>query len=207
MQRLQAIAPESKGSHRRNEYEYIRHGTTTLMAASDVANGEVISHRLHTSRTEQDFLTFIKATVAQLPENDQVVLLADQLNTHQSESLVRWVAEKIGFTGDLGTKAYTGILKSMKTRKAFLENENHRIRFVYTPKHCSWLNPIENWFAKLQRHVIRNGNFSSLDALETKIESYINFYNRCLVKPLKWKFKGFIKNKELQNLTHQEIYS
>ncbi len=65
------------------------------------------------------------------------------------------------------------------------------------------LNPVENWFAKPQRHVIQNGNFSSVNALEKKIESYISFYNRCLIKPLKWKFKGFIKAKELKNLNYQ----
>jgi len=117
-----------------------------------------------------------------------------------SVSLVEWVAEQIDCKEELGTKAYKGILKSMKTRRAFLEDESHRIRFVYTPKHCSWLNPIENWFAKLQRHVVRNGNFSAVKSLENKIESYISFYNRCLLKPLKWKFKGFIKAKELKNL-------
>ena len=91
-------------------------------------------------------------------------------------------------------------MKNQTTRKAFLENPDHRVRFVFTPKHCSWLNPIENWFAKLQRHVIRNGNFSSVKELEQKIESYINFYNTCLAKPLKWKFKGFDKAKKLFNL-------
>ncbi len=45
---------------------------------------------------------------------------------------------------------------------AFLEKESHRIRFVFTPKHCSWFNPIENYFAKLQRHAITHGNFTSV---------------------------------------------
>lgn len=121
--------------------------------------------------------------------------------------MVRWIADRIGFTGDLGIKGRQGILKNIHTRKAFLEDESHRIRFVYTPKHCSWLNPIENWFAKLQRHVIRNENFSSLDALESKIDSYIRFYNQCLCKPVKWKFRGFIKAKELKNLNYQPISS
>ncbi len=198
---IEGIAPESKGFHRRKEFEYIRHGTIGLMAAVNVATGNIINHRLHPTRNEKDFLSFIETTVAYFPEQDEIVLMLDQLNTHQSESLVRWVASQIGFKGDLGTKGYKGILRNMKTRKAFLEDKSHRIRFVYTPKHCSWLNPIENWFAKLQRHVIRNGNFSSVDALKNKIESYISFYNRCLVKPLNWKFKGFIKAKELKNIT------
>lgn len=205
LERIEAIAPESKGSHRRRESEYIRHGTTTLMAAIDVAKGEVVNHQLRATRNEEDFLAFIKATVAKYPGEEQLILLADQLNTHLSVSLVEWIAAQTGFKEALGIKGYKGILKNMKTRKAFLEKEAHRIRFVYTPKHCSWLNPIENWFAKLQRHTIRNGNFSAVEVLENKIEGYIGFYNRCLVKPLKWKFAGFIKAKELKNINEHLI--
>ena len=200
LERIAAHQPMEKGKPRRIEYEYTRHGTTCLMAAIDVGRGKMISHRLHTTRKEEDFLIFIRQTVDQLPATGQIIFLADQLNTHQSESLVRWIAQRLDFEKDLGTKGYKGILKSMETRKQFLESPEHRIRFVFTPKHCSWLNPIENWFAKLQRHVIKHGNFSSVKELENKIESYIDFYNRCLIKPLKWKFKGFIKAQKLKCL-------
>ena len=122
--------------------------------------------------------------------------MSDQLNTHVSETLVRWIAECEGYDEGLGKKGREGILKNMVTRRRFLEKEEHRIRFVFTPKHCSWLNPIENWFAKLQRHVISNGNFSSVEELKIKIEAYVAFYNECLAKPLKWKFKGFDKDRE-----------
>ena len=118
-----------------------------------------------------------------------------------SETLVTYIAKLIDFEEDLGKKGYKGILKNMQSRKTFLENPNHRVRFAFTPKHCSWLNPIENWFAKLQRHIIKNGNFSSVKELEDKIKDYIDFYNRCLIKPLNWKFKGFFKNKPLHNFT------
>lgn len=191
--------PMQKGQPRRIEYEYTRHGTTCLMAALDVGKGNVLKHKLNPTRTEEDFLEFVEQTCEQLPKGDQIVFLADQLNTHQSESLVLWIAEQINYEGPLGKKGQYGILKNIESRKAFLERTEHRIRFVFTPKHCSWLNPIENWFSKLQRHVITYGNFSSVKELENKIENYIEFYNRCLIKPLKWKFKGFIKAQKLNH--------
>lgn len=198
LERIYAGQPMEQGKCRRIEYEYTRHGTTCLMAALDVGKGEVINHRLHPTRTEEDFLEFVQQTVGKLPQEDEIIFMADHLNTHLSASLVRWIAGQIGFDADLGTKNYKGILKNMESRKEFLENTEHRIRFVYTPKHCSWLNPIENWFSKLQRHVIKYGNFSSVKELENKIIAYIDFYNRCLIKPLKWKFNGFIKARKLK---------
>jgi len=79
----------------------------------------------------------------------------------------------------------------------FLENKSHRIRFQYTPKHCSWLNQIENWFGFLQRRVIKNGQFSSVEILENKINLFIKYYDKYLAKPMKWLFKG---EKYLQKL-------
>jgi len=198
IQALERIAgrPMKKGQPRRMDPEYIRHGTTCLIAAYEVAGGSIIHRRLHPTRTEEDFEAFIDAIVQALPEEDTIIFLLDQLNTHMSASLVELVAKKINFTGDLGKKESRGILNSMKSRKAFLENPQHRIRFVYTPKHCSWLNPIENWFSKLQRQVVTHGNFLSVKELEQKIDAYIRYYNRCLAKALKWKFQGFLSAAE-----------
>jgi hypothetical protein len=205
LQRTEARAPLSKGGHRRREFEYKRHGTTCLMAAFEVGKGHILTHRLHPTRTEKDFELFIRHTVELIPQEEQVILLADQLNTHISKSLVVFLAQQCGFQGDLGKKGRQGVLKNQASRRAFLEEETHRIRFVFTPKHCSWLNPVENWFAKLQRHVIENGNFSSVKELESKMVDYIKFYNRCLVKPLKWKFKGFAKASALANLNLEKL--
>lgn len=204
LQRHSDQAPKSKGGHKRLEFEYTRHGTTTLIAAINVENGKLIKQHLGQTRDEKDFADFTKTVIAGLPQMDKIVILSDQLNTHLSATLVEWIAQEEEYSScELGKKGQSGILKNIKTRMAFLENPNHRIRFVYTPKHCSWLNPIENWFAKLQRHVIRNGNFSSVNQLENKILTYGGFYNTCLAKPLKWKFKGFDKSEKLFNLNIQ----
>lgn len=175
----------------RMEYEYIRHGTTCLLASLDVGEGKVVNHELKDSRKEDDFLHFIRQTVAQYDTQKPIIILADHLNTHMSASLVEWLAKEIGFEQDLGKKESRGILKSMQSRKEFLEDPSHRIRFVFTPKHCSWLNPVENWFSKLQRQVIQRGSFFSKEILCQKIENYIHYYNQYLYKTLNWKFKGF----------------
>ena len=191
--------PMSEGKDKRRECEYNRNGTTTLIAGFEVGEGKLINHCLGPTRTEKDFLSFCQNTVALYDQGDEVIFLADQLNTHKSATLVEWIAKEIDFQQDLGVKGKKGILKSMETRKAFLETPTHRIRFVYTPKHCSWLNPIENWFGKLQRHIITKGNFDSVEDLNTKITAYIDYYNQSMIVPLKWKFKGFNKNKKLKN--------
>jgi transposase len=200
LERVEDRAPNSKGGGKRKEFEYIRNGIIGLMAAINVGKGNIVQQMLHPTHNEQDFATFIEMTVKVFPTEDEVVIIADQLNTHLSETLVRYVAKQINFNEELGIKGKKGILKNLESRKAFLENPDHRIRFAYTPKHCSWLNPIENWFAKLQRHIITNGSFSSVKELNDRIENYINYYNLCMVKPLKWKFKGFVKGEHLKNI-------
>ncbi len=194
LERKEGRAPLSKGGHNRREFEYTRNGTTCLMAAFDVGSARLTNAWLNPTRKEEDFERFVRETALIYPPGDEIIFLADNLNTHLSASLVRWVAKQTGFKWDLGKKGKAGILKNQETRSEFLERTEHRIRFVFTPKHCSWLNPVENWFAKLQAHVITHGNFSSVKELNEKILAYVKYYNQCLVKPFNWKFAGFKKN-------------
>lgn len=185
------------GRPHRSEFEYKRNGTICLLAAVDIATGQLSNYHLKANRKEKDFLLFIKQTVMKYPDEDRMILLVDQLNTHMSASLVEWIAQQVGYKEDLGKKGKRGILKNMETRRGFLENPKHRIRFVYTPKHCSWLNPIENWFSKLQRHVITRGNFHSVEDLISKIKAYVMYYNSHMSTIIHWKFTGFDKEKPL----------
>jgi len=183
--------PMEPGKVERIEYEYTRHGTTGLIASRDVVTGQVIAPLIQPTRTEEDFVEHLRKVIEQDPKASYLFIM-DQLNTHQSESLVRFVAQECEIDEEtLGKKGQKGILKSMKTRKTFLENENHRIRIVYTPKHCSWLNQIECWFSILTRRLLnKRSSFSSVKELEDRIQQFIDYYNEHLAKPFKWKFAG-----------------
>lgn len=178
------------GQVERQEFEYIRHGRLSLIVSWDVATGQVRVPYLAPTRNETDFAHHITDLIAQDPKAG-LILIVDQLNTHQSESLVRLVATQCQLSEDLGIKGKLGILESMASRAAFLSHPGHRIRFVYLPKHTSWLNQIECWFSILVRRLLRRGNFTSTDELKQQILKFIDYFNRTLANPFLWKFKGF----------------
>jgi len=180
----------------RREFNYVRHGTQVLTANLDLATGELMSETVAHTRTEADFADHIGRLIPSDPAA-QLVILCDQLNTHKSESLVRLIAQTIGDDQDLGEKGKCGILESMQTRQTYLSDHEHRIRFVYTPKHCSWLNPIEVWFSILDKHVLRRGNFISKEDLREKIQRYIPYYNQHFAKVWKW---SAVKTKQIETL-------
>ena len=173
----------------RVDNEYIRHGTKCLIGNFEVATGQVIAPTVGERRTEADFVAHIQQTV----ETDEAggwIFIVDNLNTHQSESLVRLIAQKCEIDNDLGKKGTSGILKSMATRAAFLQDVSHRIRFVYTPKHTSWLNQIELWFSILVRCLLKRASFSSKEDLKARILDFIDYFNQTMAKPFKWTYTG-----------------
>ena len=180
--------PVISGKSARVEFEYIRHGTRSLIGFFDVATGRVEKPYLNATRTADDFVEAVRALVETDPEASWT-FVCDGLNTHKSEQLVRFVAQQCGFQGDLGRKEKRGILKSQKSRTEFLHQKDHRIRFVYTPKHCSWMNQIEIWFSIINRRLLKRKSYASIEELESSILRIVKQYN-IMAKPFKWTYKG-----------------
>lgn len=189
LERLHPTLPMKPGIAERPEYEYLRHGTQCLIANFNVATGEVVAPSLGASRTEEDFAAHIAQTIATAPAAPWI-FITDQLNTHKSEALVRLVASACNIKEDVGEKEKRGVLKSMQTRAEFLSDTSHRIQFVYTPKHTSWLNQIEMWFSILVRRLLKRGSFTSTEDLKTRILAFIDYFNKTMAKPFKWTYTG-----------------
>jgi transposase len=189
LERNAPTKPMIAGKRQLIEFEYTRNGTLCLIANMVVTTGELLRPTIGPTRTEADFASHIEQTVATDLEGSWVFVV-DNLNIHCSESLVELVAEACEVPTDLGKEGVRGVLKSVASRQEFLSDEGHRIRFVYTPKHSSWLNQIETIFGVIMRKVIRRGSFSSVEDLRTKLLNFIAYFNRVFAKPFRWTYTG-----------------
>jgi transposase len=185
LQRLHPDIPMGPGRVRGREFEYVRHGTMCLIANLEIWCGHVTAPSVGPTRTEADFKAHVEQTVNTDPQAGWVFIV-DNLDTHQSESLVLYVAQACGVEEDLGVKGKSGVLASKASRKAFLSDPSHRIRFAYTPRHCSWLNQIEIWFGVLSRKLLRRASFASAAELKERVLGFIEYFNRTMAKPIKW---------------------
>lgn len=189
LERTHPTLPAVPGYVERPEEHYVRHGTQCLIANFEVATGRILTPTMGLTRSEEDFANHILQTVA-TDLDGEWIFVADNLNTHNSESLVCLVADLCDLEKDLGTKGRSGILRSRTTRAAFLSDPTHRIRFVYTPKHTSWLNQIELWFSILVRRLLKRASFTSVADLKERVLAFIEYFNRTMAKPFKWTYTG-----------------
>ncbi len=178
------------GQAAKEEFQYTRHGTVCVTGNWHVVLGQLLAPTISETRDNDDFAIHIKQTIATDP-NAGWVFVVDNLNTHCGEPLVRLVAEHLGIASDdLGAVKKDGFLNTMESRRAFLSDATHRIRFVYLPKHSSWLNQIEIIFGIINRRVIRRGSFTSKLDLIGKLERFIQYFNETIAKPMKWTYNG-----------------
>jgi len=189
LERRYPTKPAMPGKSILREYEYLRHGTLCLTANFEVATGRILAPTIGQTRGEDDFVAHVRRTVAIDPDGVWM-FITDNLNTHMSESLVRFVAQQLDVDNDLGKKGRKGVLKNKATRKAFLSDPTHRIRFAYTPRHASWLNQVEIWFSTLSKRLLRDASFTSLKHLRDRVVRFIDYYNTALAKAYKWTYTG-----------------
>ena len=180
--------PMGPGRAERRECEYLRRGTLTLIAKCDVARGQVVAPSMGPTRTAEDFLVRIPRTVASDPEATRWHFVTANLNPHQSESLVRFVAQYDGITDNLGPKEQHGILRSMATRAAFLSDPTHHSVFHSTPKHASWMHQIAMWFSIVVRKVLKRASFTAVEDVQAQVLAFIDYCNATMAKPFQWTY-------------------
>ena len=179
------------GQIAKSECQYTRHGTLSLTGSWDVVQGQMIHTTIDQTRDSDDFANHIARTIQTAPEANWIVVL-DNLHTHLGEPIVRLIANLLEIDQkSLGDKKRRrGILGSTKSRRAFLTDPSHRIRFVFIPKHSSWLNQIEVVFGIIARRVIRHGSFTSKSDLQEKLTAFIDYFNGTFAKPFNWTHTG-----------------
>ncbi|MFO1044908.1 MAG: transposase [Planctomycetaceae bacterium] len=189
-ERCDKTKPALPGKIAKEEFNYLRHGTVCMTANWDVVTGQLLAPTLSDTRDNHDFAKHIEQMIATDPSGNWVIVL-DNLNTHCSEQLVRLIASQLGIDqSTLGVVKKYGSLKDMQTRRTFLSDPTHRIRFVYLPKHSSWLNQIEIIFGVISRRVLRHGNFTSKDDLIDKLKRFMVYFNETSARTMNWTYTG-----------------
>jgi transposase len=152
----------SRDASVRRAFEYVRHGTRSLLGAFDVRTGNVTAQIVE-RRDAAAILRFLEV-IARLYPDRRIIVIWDNLNIHKEGTDNRW--------------------------SRFNARHGGRFEFVYTPIHASWVNQIEIWFSILQRRILRYGSFDDARELEVAVMGFIQFWNRYEARPFRWKFTG-----------------
>jgi DDE superfamily endonuclease len=183
LERLHATLTMRAGQIERREFEYVRHGTRCLIASLIVPTGQIIGS-VTARRGRWDFVRHLRDVVEQFPHIKRFHWVMDNLNTHWTFEMCRYLAQ----TGGCWDKKLS--LRTGSERRAFLTSGCTRHVVHFTPKHGSWLNQIEIWFGVLSRRLLRRGNFTSQQDLAQQILEFIAYYNRHHAHPYEWTYTG-----------------
>ena len=183
LERARPTTPAKPGRDERRDYEYIRHGTRCLTASRVVATGQVIG-TVTVHRGRWDYVRHIRDVVVSFPEATRFHWVMDNLNTHWSLELCRYLGNLSDAWEDRPA------LRTGAQRRAYLTDPSHKHVVHFTPKHGSWMNQIEIWFGVLSRRLLRRGEFCSTAELTERIKKFIAYYNDHLAYPYEWTYTG-----------------
>jgi len=171
------------GHIEKREFEYIRHGTRALLATFCVPTGQVVWN-LEPTRTSVDWVRHLEHVATQFPLMKRFDWVVDNLNTHWSGEVCRWVAQRSGIA------FHARSLQTGRERREFLKDPAHKHVFHFTPIHGSWLNQVELFFSVLSRRFLKRGDFASAAEFEERIQKWLTIYNRDHAHPYRWTYTG-----------------
>jgi transposase len=183
LERKYPTQPARPGHPEKREHEYIRHGTRALIASFVVPTGEVVWD-LGLTRTSDDFAAHWVRVVERFRGWPRLTWVVDNLNTH-------WSLQACEILAALnGRSFWPRALKHGRQRRAFLTDAEYPHRFVFTPKHGSWLNQVELWFSVLARRFLKRGDFASPAEFEERLRRFLDVYNAEQAHPYRWTYTG-----------------
>jgi hypothetical protein len=184
LERAVPALPVKPGKVARREFESVRHGTQTVIAAFDAATGQVTAS-VGETRTEHDYANFLDTLFAAGAPTTKWRVIADNLNTHVSESVVRPGRPLVRYRGRPRRIGQVGVLAARATREAFCAT-SHRISFHFHPQTRFLAQPDRDLVPNSRAQTLRRGSFISKQHLKARIEAFIAYFNRTLAKPFKW---------------------
>ena len=175
--------PAQPGKPEKIEFEYVRFGTRVLLNTFCVPTGKIVWD-LGLTRTSVDWVNHLDHAIKHFGNMKKYHWVVDNLNTHWSLDLCRWVAEQSRIP--FAPKS----LKTGKQRRAFLKDPDHKHVFYFTPLHGSWLNQVELFFSVLSRRFLKRADFLSAESFEQRIREWLENYNQCHAHPYRWTYTG-----------------